>query len=259
MAMGETGTKTTPADAVAEPVRIPGVDGDLGGLLYRVRGVVRAPAVVVLPEVDGFSEGTSAAARQLCTMGYAALALDLYAPYGGAPVLRTAEDTAGWLARLHERRQLSDLALAVAWLRAQSTVDPDRLALVGFSIGGRYSLMLATEDHGVGAVAALYTRPWPGGPIAGVGLAPGEHVHHLRAPVCVVFGAQDEMIPSDMAARYSDLLQADTRFAHEVHVLEGRHYFANTVRLRRYLPASAATAWEIVGRFFDRHLGRSAR
>ena len=87
-------------------VVIPGVDGDLTGVLLEPEGLerrrgtrrgpdlgsadapARFPAVIVLPEIDGFCEGTVAAARRLAAAGYVALALDLYAPYGSTPRLR---------------------------------------------------------------------------------------------------------------------------------------------------------------------------
>ena len=86
-------------------VVIPGVDGDLTGVLLEpdcppageADGPAGLPAVVVLPEIDGFCEGTVAAARRLAAAGYVALALDLYAPYGSAPRLRNSEDTRAWL------------------------------------------------------------------------------------------------------------------------------------------------------------------
>ena len=71
-------------------VVVPGVDGDLAGVLVGQEGRDGAPAVVVLPEVDGFSAGTVAAARRLSAAGYVALALDLYAPIGPPPPLRNS-------------------------------------------------------------------------------------------------------------------------------------------------------------------------
>src|SRR5271165_5207872 len=93
-------------------VTVPGVDGDLGGSLARPvpaeepgGGGPRA-AVVVLPEVDGLSADTEAAARRLAGAGYVALALDLYAPYGGAPPLSGPADTLAWTSKLNDFRQL---------------------------------------------------------------------------------------------------------------------------------------------------------
>jgi dienelactone hydrolase len=247
-------------------VVIPGVDGDLIGVLLRpatgaattataattdttAATATATPAVIVLPEIDGFCAGTIAAARRLAAAGYVALALDLYAPYGSTPILRSTEDTLAWIARLSDRRQLSDLAMALSWLRDLPGVDADRTAVVGFSIGGRYGMLMSTEPHGLRAVVALYSRPWPGGAIANVALAPGEHVARFGTPVCAIFGADDELIPLDMVDEFGRLLARYPLRGHEVHTLPGRHFFANESRPRRYLPDSAEAAWAITLRF----------
>jgi carboxymethylenebutenolidase len=235
-------------------VAIPGVDGDLAGVLFSPAGGSVSAAVMVLPEIDGFCDGTVAAARRLALSGYVALALDPFAPYGSTPPLRGGEDTMAWLARLNDRRQLSDLVMALAWLRALPNVDADRVAVVGFSIGGRYGMMLTTEPHGLRAVATFYSRPWPGGAIAEVALAPGNHVAKFNAPVCAVFGDDDDMIPQDMVEEFRSLVAQHPSSGHEVHVVPGRHFFANEGRPRRYVPASAEQAWSIVHGFLATHM-----
>jgi carboxymethylenebutenolidase len=252
------------ARGAAVNVVIPGVDGDLRGVLLEPEGLelegadpdgaptlgsanapARFPAVVVLPEIDGFCEGTVAAARRLAAAGYVTLALDLYAPYGSTPRLRNMEDTHAWLNRLNDRRQLSDLAMAFSWLEALPRVDPDRLGAVGFSVGGRYAMMMTTEPHGLRAVVTFYSRPWPGAAVGVRALAPGEHVAQFAAPVCAVFGAEDEMIPSTQVDELSRLFRQHAAVGHEAHVVPGRHFFANESRPRRYLPESAEKAWTI--------------
>jgi carboxymethylenebutenolidase len=236
-------------------VVIAGVDGDLAGVLLEPptsperTPAALAPAIIVLPEIDGFCEGTMAAAQRLADAGYVALALDLYAPYGPTPVLRGSEDTMAWLARLNDRRQLSDLALALAWLAGRPGVDPDRVGILGFSVGGRYAMMLSTEPHGVRAVVAFYSRPWPGGAIAGVALAPGDHVARFGVPVCAVFGDDDDMIPPEMVERFRRLLDheaASGHQPHQLHLVPGRHFFANVSRPRRYRADSTEQAWTLV-------------
>ena len=271
-------------------VTVPGVDGDLSGVLFEpdVTALVSAPAaratpatsaapatstapaapaastapasaglpaVIVVPEIDGFCEGTVAAARRLAEAGYVALALDLYAPYGSAPRLRGYEDTIAWVDRLNDRRQVSDLVQALDWLRARPSADTDRVAIVGFSIGGRYGMMLTTEPHGLRAVVAFYSRPWPGAEIAERALAPGKHVAQFTAPVCALFGAEDDLVPLSMVDDFRRLLAQHPTCGHEVHILPGRHFFANESRPRRYQPESAEKAWDLTLAFLASHTG----
>ena len=237
-------------------VAIPGVDGDLSGELRRPEGTTPAPAVIVLSEIDGFCPGTVAAAQHLADAGYVALALDLYTPYGGTPPLRGREDTMAWLARLNERRQLSDLAMALSWLKSVPGVDPDRLAVLGFSIGGRFSMMMTTEPHGLRAAVAMYSRPWPSEAIAQTALAPGKHVALFGQPVCAIFGADDEMIPLTMVEEFREELERYPALGHELHVLPGRHFFVNESRPRRYVPESAEKAWGFALEFLATHMAQ---
>jgi dienelactone hydrolase len=218
-------------------VVIPGVAGDLRGELREPAGSGVAGAVIVLPEIDGFCDGTVAAAQRLADAGYVALALDLYAPYGGTPVLRGIDDTVAWLARLNDRRQLSDLVLAIDWLKGLPRVDPERVAALGFSVGGRYAMMLTSAPYGLRAAVAFYSRPWPAPAIADRAL-----------------GAEDEIVPLDMAEEFRALLEKHPARAHEVHIVPGRHFFANESRTRRYVLESAESAWTSVLGFLARHM-----
>lgn len=233
---------------------VPGVDGNLiGHLCIPPNSSGPRPAVVVLPELDGFCPGTVAAAQRLSDAGYVALGLDLYAPYGGVPVLRDGADAKAWLRRIDDSRQVSDLAKAIAWLGLLPEVDEGRIGSLGFSIGGRYALMLATQSPLLLAVATMYTRPWPTeDPTLGA-MVPGKHVGELRVPVCAIFGVDDHLVPIEMAEQFSTLLADQGHLAHESHLVPGHHMFANEGR-SRYLPDSADAAWGFVFDFFALHL-----
>jgi len=232
-----------------EVVRPPGVDGWLRGLLCRPPVAERRPAVLVLPEIDGYSPGTEAAARRLAGAGYLALALDPFAGIGGTPPLRSRADTVAWVLSLNERRHLSDVAQAIAWAREHPAAD-GRLGLLGFSAGGRYSLLLATEPHGIDAVVTFYAPPWPRESLETV-MASGDHLGRVRPPVCAVFGDEDDFIPPAVLDRYRAAVAG--RPGDEVHVLPGAHLFANPVR-RPYRADAAERAWGHALDFLRRHL-----
>jgi dienelactone hydrolase len=91
-------------------------------------GSGRHPAVVVLHGCSGFGLADVAAADVLKSFGYAALALDSLGDENscGAP--------GGSLAEAY------DAYAALDWLARQSFVDPDRVALLGFSMGATGTL-----------------------------------------------------------------------------------------------------------------------
>lgn len=229
------------------------MDGDLTGLLAVPGGPAPAPVVIVVHEVEGYCPSTEAAALRLAAAGYLALAVDLYAPYGGAPRLTSRDDTVGWVRRLDDHRQVSDLALALEWLARRPGADPELRGAVGFSIGGRYALLLGTEPQRFDAVVTFYTRPWPNIADPAV-LVPSDYGEQVRPAVCSFFGEDDDVVPSDMVERFRRSL--DRRAGHEVHLLPGRHLFANEGRPRRYRRSSAELAWAEALRFLGHHLGR---
>jgi len=115
------------------PVR----EGGLVGTLFRPSTPGPHPAVVALGGAGGgLSEG---GAETLASEGFAALAL---AYFGVGPLPRELVEV-----------PLEYFGRAIAWLRAQPTVDAGRVAVVGNSKGGELALLLgATYPDGVGAV-----------------------------------------------------------------------------------------------------------
>lgn len=60
---------------------------------------------------------------------------------------------------------LRDLKAAVAFLRDNPSVDPNRIALVGHSLGGLWALMEASEDPDIAAICLMATPAKPYGEV----------------------------------------------------------------------------------------------
>jgi alpha-beta hydrolase superfamily lysophospholipase len=84
-------------------------------------------------------------ARVLNAAGYVALAFD-YRGFG---------DSQGSRWRLMPADQVADARAALTFLSEQSQVEPDRLALVGVSLGGSIAIAAAAADPRVRVVAAI--------------------------------------------------------------------------------------------------------
>jgi dienelactone hydrolase len=110
----------------------------------------RVPAVIVLGgSGGGMDERTAWEARALAQHGYATLQL----AYFLAPGLPTA---------LH-LIPLEYFKTAVDWLRAQPGIDPERIGIVGTSIGGMAALVLAAHYPELKVVVAAVPSSviWP--------------------------------------------------------------------------------------------------
>lgn len=157
------------------------------------------PAVMIAHAWAGRSEFDAAKARALAAQGYAAFALDMY----GAGVLGSGpEENAALMKPLLDDRatlQARQLA-ALATVRAQDVVDPERVAAIGFCFGGLCVLDLArtgADVRGVASFHGLLGRPdnLQGTPI--------------RASVLVLHGHDDPMAPvEDVVALEQELTGA---------------------------------------------------
>ena len=124
-------------------------DGACAAWLYRPAAATGDPAPCVVM-AHGFSvtrhDGMAPYAERFAEAGAAVLALD-FRHFGDSPGTPRQ--------RLRRGLQVEDLRSAVAFARAQDGVDPERIVLWGFSLGGAHAVEVAVEDPRIAAVIAL--------------------------------------------------------------------------------------------------------
>jgi dienelactone hydrolase len=114
------------------------------GFLARPNMPGRHPAVVVLHGCSGFRPDYPVIADVLKSYGYVALALDSLGE------LSACNGSSGDVA------ESFDAYTALDWLARQDFVDPDRVALLGFSMGGNAALN--NVETGPGAIEKTQSR-----------------------------------------------------------------------------------------------------
>jgi len=173
----------------------PGIAGDqtppLLGFLARPPGAGRFPAVVLLHGCSGFTEHETAAAATLRSWGYVALAID---SFGDANLCGNAGGSFA---------EASDAHAALTYLAAQSFVASDRVAAMGYSMGGSATLE---------AIERRRLREFPTPRFrAGVAYYPTcEGVTgNLTVPALILVGEKDDWTPAvpcrKLAAHESDI------------------------------------------------------
>lgn len=212
-------------------------------------GDARVPGVVVVHDITGFRADTRRHCRRFAAEGFAAAAPDLYA--GGRPgcVVRTLTS----LVR-GEGEGLAVIEATRAALCAHPRVDPARIGIVGFCMGGGFALLAAAD--GPYAVAGPFYGPVPRSAARLRGLC----------PTLAQFGSRDLAFRGHAArlGRHLDALGVP----HELIVHEGvGHSFMNdhpdaAFALGRFTPlrarhdaAAEAVAWAQLLRWFRAHLG----
>ncbi len=171
--------------------------------------------VLVLPEWWGLNAFAIERASRLASLGFVALAVDIYG-YG-----KVAADAAE--AGLLKDRVLADLGAAGRRLRAALDVlerhaDPSRLGAIGYCLGGALALHAARCGFPLRAVASFhgvldsYHRARPG---------------EIQAQIAIFNGADDPLVPPDSLAAFEAEMRASGATFEVVSYPGVRHTFTD--------------------------------
>jgi carboxymethylenebutenolidase len=210
-----------------------------------------APAVVVIQEIWGLTPHIKDVADRFAREGYVALAPDMYTREGGAPSI-DLDVLRKFALGIADTRIIGDLRAACAYLRRRPEVRGDRIAAVGFCMGGAWALLLGCHEP-IQAVADFYGRVRYPDLTEAKPLHPIDYVPTLACPLLGVFAGADAGIPVEHAR---DLEAAGRRHGKtvEMHVYEGApHAFFNDHR-ESYRAEPARDAWARTLDFFRRNL-----
>jgi carboxymethylenebutenolidase len=240
-------------------VTIPATDGTVvRGVCARPHGSPPPggwPGVVVLHEVMGIVPEVVRAAERFAAVGWVAVIPDLFS-HGtrlGCVVRALTEVLRGRPGRVHY-----DIEDARRWLAGQPDVDAQRLAVIGFCMGGSFALTFAMgRPPGVRAMSVNYGNvPRSADEVAGL------------CPTVGSYGRRD-MLFGKQGDRLATVL-TDAGVEHDVRtyddaghgfVTDGHHPVAKLVFFPlRYghVPGAAEDAWQRIFAFFDKHVLKQA-
>ena len=137
-------------------------DGDpIHGWLVRPdRAEPPAPCVILLHEWWGLADHVKTVAQRFAREGYVALAPDLYSRLG-SKVTQDPREATALMNAVSAQAILRDLNAATQYLKAQPFVDPWRIGVVGFSMGGTFALTQATHNSDLKAAVVWYGKVPP--------------------------------------------------------------------------------------------------
>jgi dienelactone hydrolase len=183
----------------------------------------KRPGVVVVHEWWGLNDYPKRRARELAELGYVAFALDMY----GKGVVTADHNQAGKLmnALLTNPDAQARAQAGLDVLRSHPRVDADKLAAIGYCMGGSMALHMARAGMPLKAVVSFHGT-----------LQAEKKPHPIRAKVLVCTGADDPMMPPDkVTAIEEELRQSGADW--EINIYGGaRHAFTNPAADSKGLP-----------------------
>ncbi len=210
------------------------------GYLARPADDQAHPGVVVIQEWWGLVPHIKDVAERFAREGFVALAPDLY--HGQAS---DEPDEARKLAMaLDANRAVQEIAAAARHLKKMANVEPKKLGVVGWCMGGGLSLSTAAH-HGdlFGAAVAFYGRPLTAGDTA-----------KLTVPVLGLYAEHDHSIPVEAVHAFEEEMKKQG-VPHAVHLYpDTQHAFFNDSRPHIYQAAAAQDAWQKTLAWFRKYL-----
>ena len=163
------------------------------------------PGILVVHEWWGLNDYARKRARMLAEMGYTALAVDMY---GEGKQAKHPDDAGQFSSELMKNFDTAKARFMAAldFLKKQKTVDPDRIAAIGYCFGGGVVLNMARQGVDLKGVASFH------GSLSAVTAAkPGM----IKAKILVLHGAEDKFTTPEQVEAFKQEMKnagADYQF-----------------------------------------------
>ena len=233
-------TTASAGSVKTQDVTFPSGSETIAGYLATPDSPGKHPALVVLHEDWGLTEWVKEQTRKLAGQGYVALAVDLYRgqvaydpSFAYELMISTPPD-----------RALQDMEAAIHFLAARPDVNKEKIGSIGWSAGGKWSLLLAVNDPFLAACVSNYGS-MPTDPA---------DIQKIHAPVLAIFAADDRYIAASDAYAFEDAMKnAHKSIDVKVYPNAGPG-FENSDSKLAYREGAAEDAWQRTLTFLDQHL-----
>lgn len=202
------------------------------------------PLVIVVHDWDGLDDYEKRRTQMLAEQGYAAFALDLYGQ-GIRP--ETTEASREQSGRLYADRQTMRDRLFAGLEQAQSlpSVDPERVAMIGYCFGGSAVLEMARAGAPLEGFVSFH---------GGLDTPEGQDYSAVAAPLLILHGTSDSVAPLDQVAQLAKQLN-DTGVDYEMELYGGvDHAFTVWSAGDRYDPEADLKSWDAMLTFLSKQL-----
>jgi len=192
----------------------------------------RRPGVLVVHEWWGHNEHARNQAKRLAEAGYVGLALDMY---GDGKVTTHPDSAQAFMAQATSDPAVvaARFEAALAQLKQDPQVDPDRIAAIGYCFGGLVVLSMARSGADLDAVASFHGAIPPPAPVDS---------GKVKARILILTGGADPMVPAEQVETFRKAMEAAGAQVKVVTYPNAKHSFTNPDADRVGMPGLAYDA-----------------
>ena len=207
-----------------------------------------AAALILLHEWWGVNDDIQTRVKEFAQHGYYAVAPDLY---HGKKTADPAEAQKLHAAMTNDAA-MTDMKTATDLLEEEATngvIDRNRIASIGWCMGGEQSLLLSLADTRIKATVIFY------GPL----VTDPEQLKKLQGPVLGFFGNNDKAPSPADVERFKNALKTAGKTDVTIHQFDGvGHAFASkaATKLGLYNEEKSKEAWTKLWTWLDQHLAK---
>jgi carboxymethylenebutenolidase len=228
--------------ATSKSVTYKSGDDTVQALIYTPEGKGPFPGILVIHEWWGLNDWVKDQASKLSDLGYVALAIDLYR----GKVATTPDEAHEIMRGVPDDRAARDLHAAFEFLKSQSNVKKDRIASIGWCMGGGYSFNVAMQEPTLTADIINYGH---------LATDPGS-LKQINASILGIFGGQDRGISEEDVRKFEQVMKQMDKKVEIVIYPNAGHGFENPNNDNGYRAADAADAWKRTVKFLAETIGK---
>lgn len=199
------------------------------------------PGVVLIQEWWGIEPHVRSVAQRLASEGFVVAVPDLY----HGKVVTEPDEAMKMIMMLKGNvdRASKEIIGALETLKTRPNVDPKKLGLIGFCVGGFLAFTVAARYSDLAAVVPFYGGGYDPTP---------EEVAKVNVPVLAIYGSQDASIPASQIEKIERMYKEAGKDI-TVKIYDAGHAFINPDHGDGN-EAAAADAWPLAVNFLRQHV-----
>lgn len=188
-----------------------------GYLAYDDAVTEKRPGVLVVHEWWGLNDYPRKRAEMLAELGYTGFALDMY---GSGKVADHPDDAKAFMQEVMSNMEAAERRFDAAKevLASHRTVDPDRIAAIGYCFGGGVVLHMARTGADLDGVVSYHGM---------LGTETPAEPGAVKAKILAFTGGEDPFVPNEQVQAFKDEMEAAGADARVVVYPMARHSFTN--------------------------------